>query len=103
MQHVNANEVSAQEVLSDHVYCYDANAHELVRAEAYQERQNEKAAEKTAQKEEKGQSERKADKSERKEAPEKKSIKERIAEKKEIAAKLNPEKSAPTKSLQATL
>lgn len=43
---VNADAVKPQERLSDNVYCYDSQAHELVRAEKMEERKMERAAEK---------------------------------------------------------
>lgn len=46
VQCVNADAVKPQERLSDNVYCYDSQAHELVRAEKMEERKMERTAEK---------------------------------------------------------
>ena len=83
VQSVNQTEVMAQDVLSDHVYCYDSKEHELVRAETYIDRVNDRRAEITEGR-----------------APEKKPIKDLIAEKKEESVKLHPEKSIKGKSLE---
>ena len=101
VQTINQNELDAKEVLSNNVYCYDFKEHELVRAETYVDRQNERKAEKAAQKEN---GEKKAEKTERKEdSKEQKSVKDKIAEKKDIASKMNLEKGATTKNHQASL
>lgn len=101
VQTINQNELDAKEVLSNNVYCYDSKEHELVRAETYVDRQNERKAEKAAQKEN---GEKKTEKAERKEeAKEQKSIKDKIAEKKDIATKMNLDKGATSKNHQVSL
>ena len=42
---VNATQVPEKEVLSEHAYCYDAQTHELMRADRYEERHAEKQME----------------------------------------------------------
>ena len=46
VQEVNATQVAPDEVLSDHVYEYDAKEHELFRSDKAEERQERKEAEK---------------------------------------------------------
>jgi len=70
VQDVNRTQVDPKEVLSDHVYCYDAKAHELIRAEKYVDRQNDRSNERH----------------------ENKSMKDKLAEKKAEAAKAAPAK-----------
>ena len=48
---VNETELAVEDRLSDHVYMYDAKEHELVSAAHYEERQAERASEKTADRE----------------------------------------------------
>ena len=100
---VNATEVKPNEVLSDNVYVYDSQAHEIMRADHYQERQAEKTlmaavGEKDAAYGEKGAHE---PKSERKDTHhERRSVKAQIAEKKDIIAKTAAEKVNPVKNHQ---
>ena len=100
---VNATEVKPNEVLSDNVYVYDAQAHEIMRADHYQEHQAEKnlmaaVGEKDAAYGEKGAPE---PKSERKDTHhERRSVKAQIAEKKDIIAKTAAEKVNPVKNHQ---
>ncbi len=100
---VNATEVKPNEVLSDNVYVYDSQAHEIMRADHYQERQAEKTlmaavGEKDAAYGEKGAPE---PKSERKDTHhERRSVKAQIAEKKDIIAKTAVEKVNPVKNHQ---
>ena len=100
---VNATEVKPNEVLSDNVYVYDSQAHEIMRADHYQERQAEKTlmaavGEKDAAYGEKGAPE---PKSERKDTHhERRSVKAQIAEKKDIIAKTAAEKVNPVKNHQ---
>lgn len=81
VQCVNADAVKPQERLSDNVYCYDSQAHELVRAEKMEERKMERAAEK--------------DMGDTKNVPEEKSsLSDRIAgKKKQIDEKHEPKKA----------
>lgn len=81
---INQNEVSPEERLSDHVYEYDAKAHELYRSDKSEERKMEKQVEKKPEK------------------PEKKSLKERLAQKKEKVNAKNTER-AKTKQRGAEL
>ena len=100
---VNATEVRPNEVLSDNVYCYDAQNHELMRADHYQERQAEKnlmaaVGEKETAYGAKAAKEPKTEKAES--HHERKSVKAQIAEKKDIIAKNAIEKAAPVKNHQ---
>ena len=89
------------EILSDHIYCYDAQNHELMRWDHYQEHHQEnnlmaavgemEAAYATK--------EAPAPKAEKTESHhERKSIKAQIAEKKDIIAKTAVEKANPVKN-----
>ena len=103
VQSVNSTVLEAQDFLSDNVYCYDAQNHELMRADHYQERHAEKnlmaaVGEKDAAYGVKAAQEPKAEKTET--HHERKSVKAQIAEKKEIIAKSAVEKAAPTKNHQ---
>ena len=101
---VNSTQVPPKDILSDHAYCYDAQEHELMRADRYEERQaeknmehqtdrplamavgEEKAAYEAKEAKETG-AEKKGDHRERK------SVKAQIAEKKDIIAKTAVEKA----------
>lgn len=108
---VNATEVKPNEVLSDNVYVYDAQAHEIMRADHYQERQASRQmmqavdmALGTAVGEEKVAYEAKSDKVERKDNHrERVSVKEQIAEKKAVIAKNAAEKAAPVRNQKREL
>jgi len=47
VKEVNANELSPEDKLSDNVYAYDSKEHELLRADQYNDRVNERNSEKT--------------------------------------------------------
>lgn len=126
---VNATQVPEKEVLSEHAYCYDAQAHELMRADRYEERHAEKqmesrfngtlaaavgepqtayesASEKAVDKPKDTRAVdldaiEKAEKSNPKH--ERKSVKAQISEKKAIIAKRAAEKTSPAKNHQAEL
>ena len=103
---VNTNEVPDKDILSDHVYCYDAVAHELMRGDRYQEKHAEIQQEKSDTKQEKAQLQvvgeekvgyvAKAEKLDYK--SERKSVKDQISEKKSIIAEHKPEKHNPVKA-----
>ncbi len=98
---VNSTEVQPNEILSDHIYCYDAQNHELMRGDHYQEHHQEKnlmaaVGEMEAAYATKSAPAPKAEKAER--HHERKSVKAQIAEKKDIIAKSAMEKAAPVKN-----
>ena len=98
---VNATEVSPNDVLSNNIYCYDAQNHELMRGDHYQERLQEKSlmaavGEIEAAYGTKAAQEQKATKTEN--HHERKSVKAQIAEKKDIIAKTAAEKANPVKN-----
>ena len=113
---VNTNEVPDKEILSDHVYCYDAIEHELMRGDRYQEKHAEMQMDQQSEKQVQGmmqtvgeekvgyaaKSEEKAHntlKSERSGgSSDRRSVKDQISEKKAIIDKQKPEKSAPAKN-----
>ena len=108
---VNSTQVPPKDILSEHAYCYDAQEHELMRADRYEEKHTEKQMEHQAEKTlmaavgeknaaygEKGAPE---PKSERKDTHhERRSVKAQIAEKKDIIAKTAAEKVNPVKNHQ---
>lgn len=99
VQEVNATQVSPEERLSDHVYAYDAEAHEIMRADRYEEAQANKdaiVADMPRDQFEKGKA-KKAEKAEKAETSERSSLKARLDEKKAEAAKT--ERKAPKKDL----
>ena len=126
---VNATQVPEKEILSEHAYCYDAQTHELMRADRYEERHAEKqmesrfngtlaaavgepqtayesAPEKAGDKPKDTRAVdldaiEKAEKSNPKH--ERKSVKAQISEKKAIIAKKAAEKTSPAKNHQAEL
>ncbi len=105
---VNAEQVPEKEILSEHAYAYDSQAHELMRADRYEERQASRqmmqAVDKalnTAVGEENVSYGAKAEKAEN--HRERISVKDKINEKKDIIAKNAAEKSAPSKDLQMGL
>lgn len=98
---VNATEVSPNDVLSNNIYCYNAQNHELMRGDHYQERLQEKSLMAAVGEMEvaygtKAAQEQKAAKTET--HHERKSVKAQIAEKKDIIAKTAAEKAAPVKN-----
>jgi hypothetical protein len=113
---VNTNEVPDKDILSDHVYCYDAIEHELMRGDRYQEKhaeiQMEQPAEKQVQgmlqtvgEEKVGYAAKSEEKSFNTAKPERsggssdrRSVKDQISEKKAIIDKQKPEKAAPIKN-----
>ena len=96
---VNSTQVPPKDILSEHAYCYDAQEHELMRADRYEQRQAEKQADKAvAVGEIKAAYEAKAEKVET--PREKKSVKAQISEKKAIISKAVAEKTAPVKDHQ---
>ena len=99
---VNSTQVPPKDILSEHAYMYDVQAHELMRADRYEQRQAEKQANKAvAVGEIKAAYEVKDVKAEKTETPrEKKSVKAQISEKKAIISKNAAEKTAPVKDHQ---
>ena len=122
VREVNQTQVAPADRLSDHVYAYDAEAHEVMRADRYEERHNEAARDEVvadmpkeefdkAAKEEKApeqekpadekkspeKSEKAAEKKPAKKEQERPSLKARLDEKKAEAAK--KEHKAPTKDI----
>ena len=96
---VNSTQVPPKDILSEHAYMYDAQEHELMRADRYEARQVEKQADKVvAVGEIKAAYEAKAEKAET--PREKKSVKAQIFEKKAIISKTAAEKTAPVKDHQ---
>jgi hypothetical protein len=96
---VNSTQVPPKDILSEHAYMYDAQEHELMRADRYEARQVEKQADKAvAVGEIKAAYEVKVEKTD---APrEKKSVRAQISEKKAIISKTAAEKTAPVKDHQ---
>ncbi len=96
---VNSTQVPPKDILSEHAYMYDAQEHELMRADRYEQRQAEKQADKAvAVGEIKAAYEVKVEKTD---APrEKKSVRAQISEKKAIISKTAAEKTAPVKDHQ---
>ena len=106
VQSVNSTVLEPQDFLSDNVYFYDAQAHELLRADHYEEKAAEKVqvaavGEKEAAYGAKETMEAKETGAEKKDAHrERKSVKAQIAEKKDIIAKTAAEKTNPVKNRQ---
>ena len=113
VQSVNSTVLEAQDFLSDNVYCYDAQDHELLRADHYEAKTAEKlqaVGEKEAAYGEKpandmAKSDDKDIKSGRepkgeKSTHERKSMKEQLTEKKAIVAQRSAEKVSPVKNHQ---
>lgn len=105
---VNAEQVPEKEILSEHAYAYDSQAHELMRADRYEERQASKQMMQAVDKalnaavgEENASYGAKAEKAEN--HRERISVKEKINEKKDIISKKAAEKSAPSKDHQMGL
>ena len=105
---VNAEQVPEKEILSEHAYAYDSQAHELMRADRYEERQASKQMMQAVDKalnaavgEENASYGAKAEKAEN--HRERISVKDKINEKKDIISKKAAEKSAPSKDLQMGL
>ena len=105
---VNAEQVPEKEILSEHAYAYDSQAHELMRADRYEERQASKQMMQAVDKalnaavgEENASYGAKAEKSEN--HRERISVKDKISEKKDIISKKAAEKSAPSKDHQIGL
>lgn len=94
VKEVNETQVAPQDRLSDHVYQYDADSHEVFRADRADERQAEKEAAKEDKTPAKG--EKAVDKKAEKEET-RASLKERLAEKKKEIA--SGEKKDPAKDL----
>ena len=94
VKEVNETQVAPQDRLSDHVYQYDADSHEVFRADRADERQAEKEAAKEDKTPAKG--EKAVDKKAEKEET-RASLKERRAEKKKEIA--SGEKKEPAKDL----
>ena len=109
---VNSTQVPPKDILSEHAYCYDAQEHELMRADRYEARQAEKQMEQLeerplaaavgevkaayAAKETKDDKTAGSEKTEKSEGHrERKSVKAQIAEKKDIIAKTAAEKAKP--------
>lgn len=108
---VNSTQLPPKEILSEHAYMYDAQAHELMRANRYEARhaemQMEQQADKPfvtavgevkaayAAKEPKEDKSVRSGKTEKTEGHERKSVKAQIAEKKDIIAKAAAEKAKP--------
>ena len=100
---VNATEVKPNEVLSDNVYCFDSQAHELMRADHYQERHAEKTLMAAVGEKESAYAAKEAQepKAEKKDTHrERRSVKAEIAEKKDVIAKTAAEKLNPVKNHQ---
>ena len=105
---VNAEQVPEKEILSEHAYAYDSQAHELMRADRYEERQASRQMMQTVDKalnaavgEENASYGAKAEKAEN--HRERISVKEKINEKKDIISKKTAEKPAPSKDHQMGL
>ena len=105
---VNAEQVPEKEILSEHAYAYDSQAHELMRADRYEERQASKQMMQAVDKalnaavgEENASYGAKAEKAEN--HRERISVKDKINEKKDIISKKAAEKSAPSKDHQIGL
>ena len=101
---VNAEQVPEKEILSEHAYAYDSQAHELMRADRYEERQASRQMMQAVDKalnaavgEENASYGAKAEKAEN--HRERISVKDKINEKKDIISK----KSAPSKDHQMGL
>jgi len=106
VQDVNAGQVAPEERLSDHVYMYDSQAKELVRADKMEERRQERE---TAQKDVKTAEQRgadeKGDRGEKKPERERVSMKQKLPEKKAEVAKneASREHPVPAKSKETML
>ena len=106
VQDVNAGQVAPEERLSDHVYMYDSQAKELVRADKMEERRQERE---TAQKDVKTAEQRgadeKGDRGEKKPERERVSMKQKLPEKKAEVAKIEAsrEHPVPAKSKETML
>ena len=89
VQQINAGVVSDEDKLSDHVFQYDSESHELVRMDKMEERKQEKEA--SVEKNDKSQEDRSEKKAEAKTAVKEekgqKSLKDRISNKQEEVAK----------------
>ena len=89
VQQINAGVVSDEDKLSDHVFQYDSESHELVRMDKMEERKHEKEA--SVEKNDKSQEDRSEKKAEAKTAVKEekgqKSLKDRISNKQEEVAK----------------
>ncbi|MBR5177590.1 MAG: hypothetical protein IKW90_02160 [Lachnospiraceae bacterium] len=98
VQSVNSTVLEAQDFLSDNVYCYDAQEHELLRADHYQDRQAEKSRMAAVSEKEAayGLGDVKEAKAEK--PREKVSVKEQIAEKKAIISHNTAEKASPVRN-----
>ena len=92
VQEVNANEVKPGEILSNYVYEYDSQAHELFRADKAEERQAKKEKEMELPKEQ-----------QKEEKRERVSLKEKLPEMKEKAAKVNVAKDVVDKTKEACI
>ncbi|MCR5233096.1 MAG: hypothetical protein K6E53_04225, partial [Lachnospiraceae bacterium] len=92
---INAGEVPPEERLSDNVYMYDSIEKELVRADKYEDRRQQREEAKTDVNQKRDE---KSDRSERKPERERVSIKEKIAEKKAVVAKNEATRECPVKS-----
>lgn len=106
VQDVNAGQVAPEERLSDHVYMYDSQAKELVRADKMEERRQERE---TAQKDVKTAEQRgadeKGDRGEKKPERERVSMKQKLPEKKAEVAKneASREHPVPAKTKETAL
>jgi len=97
VQDVNAGQVAPEERLSDHVYMYDSQAKELIRADKMEERQQQRAE---AQKEAKA-----AERGEKKPERERVSMKQKLPEKQAEVAKneASREHPVPAKTKETAL
>ncbi len=100
VQDVNAGQVAPEERLSDHVYAYDSQEHELIRADKMEEREQARAekglGKDKAERKEEMRGEKKADK-------ERTSFKDRLAEKMGEVAKNEAGREHPGKNLETSL
>ena len=98
VQSVNSEVLEPQDFLSDNVYCYDAQEHELLRADHYQERQTEKSRIAAVSEKEAAYGLADAKEAKAEKPREKVSVKEQIAEKKAIIAHNTAEKASPVRN-----
>lgn len=95
VQSINAGEVPPEERLSDNVYMYDSIEKELVRADKYEDRRQQREE---AKHDVDVKRDEKSDRSEKKPERERVSMKEKIAEKKAVVAKNEATREHPVKS-----
>ena len=106
VQTINAGEVSPEERLSDHVYMYDSQEKELVLADKFEERRQEReTAGKDVKTTEQRGADEKADRGEKKPERERVSMKQKLPEKKAEVTKneASREHPVPTKTKEAAL